>query len=109
MIAVSALSLMAAEPFTYDAKGRRDPFQPLMGSERPTAGGLRDITAIDDVRLEGIASGKSGKLVAILNGEIVSEGDKAGVIEVKQISNKSVVLLVGGQKYTLVLPEEGAK
>ena len=37
--------------FNYDAKGRRDPFCPLIGQERGSGAGLESVASLDDLRL----------------------------------------------------------
>jgi len=95
------------ENFQYDSRGKRDPLVPLVGMDRPTVSRLEDITSIGDVKLEGIASNPGGKLVAILNGEIVKEGNRFGGVEIKKITRKSVTIAMGGKNYTIDLSEEG--
>ncbi len=62
---------------------------------------------MDDVRLEGIATGQSGKRTAIINGEMVKEKFRSGEVEVKKISKDSVVLSIGGNEHTVKLSEDG--
>ncbi len=97
------------EVFKYESKGRRDPFIPLIGQERVKGTGLENITSIQDVNLEGIAIGASGKNIAILNGRMVRENDKFGVLEIKKISQKTIQLSIDGNNHTLNLrePEKG--
>lgn len=95
--------------FKYESKGKRDPFVPLIGRERGKSAGLESIRSIQDVNLEGIAIGASGKNIAILNGQMVRENDKFGVLKIKKISQKSVQLSIDGDNHTLNLqePEKG--
>jgi hypothetical protein len=91
----------------YESNGKRDPFIPLIGQEkenRPSS--LEEITLIEDVLLEGIAIGPLGKNIAILNGQMVKEKDKFGLIQIKKISRKIVELSIDGKVYTLSLQEE---
>ncbi|MBN1526904.1 MAG: hypothetical protein JW919_04900 [Candidatus Omnitrophica bacterium] len=99
------------EQYEYRSKGRRDPFIPLVGSNKIAAGGLEDVSSVDDIKLEGIAyelrvEGQPKKTV-IMNGEIMGENERIGIVEVKEIMKGSVKLSVGGKEYTLALPEEG--
>jgi len=64
---------------------------------------LADIASIEDVKLEGIAIDSSGKNIAILNGQMVKEGNKFGVLDIKKISQKEVQLSIEGNDYTLKL------
>jgi hypothetical protein len=111
LMAVSAAYCAEApiEVFKYESKGKRDPFVPLVGQEKGKSAGLETVTSIQDVALEGIAIGASGKNVAILNGRMVKENDKIGVLEIKKITQKSVRLSIDGDVHTLSLqePEKG--
>lgn len=102
-----AASFGRCENYKYESHGKRDPFVPLVGIDRPTTSKLEDITSITDVKLEGIATGSGGKIVAILNGEIVKEGDKFGDIQVKKITKQSVTIVMGGKNHVIDLIEEG--
>ena len=102
---VFAVSPGSGENFQYESHGKRDPFIPLVGIERPATSSLEDITSIGEVKLEGIASRPGGKLIAILNGEIVKEGDRFGEIQIKKITKKTVTIVMGGKNYTVDLVE----
>ena len=95
------------EVFKYDARGRRDPFVPLIGQDKVTVAGLSEITSVEDIKLEGIAIGAKGKKTAIINGEIVKVGAKTGEVEIKSIDHKSVTLTISGKEYKVSLSEEG--
>lgn len=96
-----------AETSKYDAGGKRDPFVPLIGQDRSAVLSLADITSVDDIKLEGIALGADGRSTAILNGEMLKEGDRAGDIEIQKITNTSVIILMAGKIFEIRLPEEG--
>ncbi|MCX5680090.1 MAG: hypothetical protein NTZ95_05495 [Candidatus Omnitrophica bacterium] len=98
-----------AENFEYNSHGRRDPFVPLVGSERPAVTKLADITSVEDIRLEGIVSGAGGDMGAMMNGEMMKVNDKVGDIVVKSITKAAVTLTIGGKEYQLKLPEEGGQ
>ena len=88
--------------FGYESKGKRDPFVPLIGQvQAKKISGLIDITSIEDVKLEGIAIDSSGNNIAILNGQMVKEDSKFGVLHIKKISQKTVQLSIEGTDYTL--------
>ena len=112
LIAFALLVLSAqcalCDGFKYESRGKRDPFVPLVGGSRPTVVKLEDITSADDVKVEGIAIGAQGKKVAILNAEVLKEGDKVGEVELIKVEKKSVTISIGGKSYNLYLPgEEG--
>lgn len=105
---LAAAPYLMCEGFKYESYGKRDPFVPLVGGSRPAIVKLEDITSADDVKVEGTAIGANGKKVAILNGEVLKEGDKVGEIELKKVEKKSVTISIGGKSYDLYLPgEEG--
>ena len=97
------------DAYQYEARGKRDPFVPLLGQGGKSSAvvSLEDAVTIADVKLEGIASDAKGRRVAILNGEIVKEGSLIGLVRTVKIDAKSVSLLVGGKEYTVNLFEEG--
>jgi len=107
MAAAALLYLLPGPVFGYESKGKRDPFIPLVGQDKGSRpGGLEGIVSIDDVLIEGIAIGPSGKNIAILNGEMVKENDKFGLVEIRKISRKTVELSIEGKVHTLSLQEE---
>ena len=85
------------------------PSAPLIGQKKPPAAvvALSEITSINEVKLEGIADQVSGNKSAVINGELVKEGFKAGEVEIKKITKNSVSLTIIGKEYTINLPEEG--
>jgi hypothetical protein len=95
----------ASDTFKYDPKGKRDPFIPLVGQEKSMGAGLETVVSPDDLKLEGIATVAGGKQVAIINGQMVRENDKFGVLLIKKISRKSVELSIEGMSHTLTLQE----
>ena len=94
-----------SENFKYESHGKRDPFIPLVGVEAPATSSLEDITSIGDIKLEGIASRPGGKLLAILNGEMVKEGDKFGEIQIKKVTKKNITISISGKNYAIDLVE----
>ncbi|MCM8761381.1 MAG: hypothetical protein NC938_01915 [Candidatus Omnitrophica bacterium] len=106
ILLVMIVPLGHCENFQYESHGKRDPFVPLVGVDRPAAGRLEEITSVADIRLEGIATGAGKSMVAILNGEVVKEGDKFGDIEIKKITGRKVSILFGGKPYEMSLTEE---
>lgn len=101
------LSAGAAEDsavFRYDAKGRRDPFVPLVGvAGHVEMSGIAGVTSIDDVKLQGVVYDREGRRRAVINGELMSEGDSSGVITVVSIEDGSVTVSIGENNYKIDL------
>jgi len=57
--------------------------------------------SIEDVKLQGIASDSMGKRAAILNGEMIKEGETIGRVTLAKISKNKVTLLIDSDQYTL--------
>jgi len=94
------------EQFRYDQHAKRDPMVPLVGKEKPVILKLENITSVEDLRLEGIADGPRGR-IAILNGELVREGDRFGEVTIKDIAKRAVTVILEGKEHIINLPEEG--
>ena len=94
------------DAFKYESHGRRDPFVPLVGQEKPSFVKLEDITSAEDLKLEGIASGSGTKMIAFLSGELVKEGQRFGDIMIDRITRKTVVVSINGKSFTLNLLEQ---
>ncbi|MDD5428101.1 MAG: hypothetical protein PHI58_02565 [Candidatus Omnitrophica bacterium] len=111
LMSAAIAGLLTAEQFKYDARGKRDPFVPLIGQDKSSAGSmpLAEISSIDEIVLEGIAGEAAGKRTAIMNGELVKENSRYGDIVVKKITKDSVLITVSGKEYTVNLPEEGGR
>ena len=93
------------KPFTYDYKGKRDPFWPLATEHGSIINyDERDLSA-SDMMLTGISSGADGN-IAVINGKIVKEGDMVGAFKVEKIMSTFVVLDNGQEKSKLYLRKE---
>ena len=92
----------------YDSSGQRDPFVPLIGVSKKV--GIRSgggtIISIDDVVLQGIVINPDGTRSAIINGEVIPEGDTFEQVLIGSIGTNSVVVELNGQKHELKLYEE---
>ncbi|MBL7158818.1 MAG: hypothetical protein ISS91_04855 [Candidatus Omnitrophica bacterium] len=92
--------------FVYDAAGKRDPFVPLIGVTAKGAESISDIISIEDVTLQGIATNAAGQKVAIINDEMIKEGQIIGRVELKKVLSQSMVLLIDGVEYRINLYKE---
>lgn len=103
---LTAYSLFAQEEFTYDSKGKRNPFIPLVTSD----GRLLKLDTEEEhksaVFLEGIIYDKRGLSYAIVNGVVVRIGDRVGDYQVLKIEERKVILIKEGQIQELELKKE---
>jgi hypothetical protein len=97
----------AQEVFVYDAKGRRNPFVPLVTSDgRLIKLEAKEVT--EGLALEGIIYDKTAMSYAIVNGLVVKVGDFAGGYQVLKIEQNKVIFIKDGQLYEIELKREGA-
>ena len=82
------------ESFKYNANGKRDPFMPLISGGGYTSDAY-EVRAIEDIRLEGIVCDETKDPIAIINGEIVKEGQKIGSVKVLKIEKDGVIFNIG--------------
>jgi hypothetical protein len=108
LLAVSHWSLVsfAQEEFVYDAKGKRNPFIPLVTSD----GKILNLDSVESnnkgLALEGIIYDKNGISYAIMNGAVVTVGDTVGDIRILKIEKNKVIFIKDGQTSEIQLKEE---
>ena len=76
---------------TYDASARRDPFTPLVSDEKEAVRGLVGVETLDDLTIEGIVFDAAQGSVAIVNGEIIHEGDVRDNLKVIKIQSNGIL------------------
>lgn len=90
----------APDSYHYDAQGRRDPFQSLIGPAPKLQAGQRPIGPpgflIDEIKIQGVVKTKQQGLVAMINGPdnksyLVKIGDKVLDGEIIRITPNSIV------------------
>jgi len=96
----------AEDACKYNAKGRRDPFIPLISEAGGYASDAYEASAVEDIRLEGIVWDDEKGSIAIINGEIVREGDAMGSVKVLKINEDNVIFDVGGENIKIDLNKE---
>lgn len=93
--------------FEYESFGRRDPFVPLAGLPGgASGGGARGVLSINDISLQGIVMSAGGKREVIINGEIMTEGQKKGQITIEKIEDNIVTIKIGDQSFKKKLYKE---
>ena len=103
---IGDITVFAEEGFNYNAKGKRDPFIPLVSESGGYASDAYEASAAEDIRLEGIVWDDVKGSIAIINGEIAKEGDSLGTMKILKINKDSVIFGVGGENVKIELNKE---
>lgn len=85
----------AQEDFVYDAKGKRNPFIPLVTSDGRLLKLDKEKTQAD-LSVEGIIFDKQGRSYAIVNGSIFGIGDTVQDYKILKIQDKKVSFIKEG-------------
>lgn len=94
----------AQNEFVYDAKGKRNPFIPLVTPEgRLIKLDKQESASSGGLSVEGIIYDKQGRSFAIVNTEVVGVGDKAGDYQVLKIYEDKVVFIKDGEPFEVDL------
>jgi len=95
----------------YQAKGKRDPFVPLITPEgqriHPPGAEEQGEPGVDAVQLQGIMFDPSSDSYAVLNGHVVREKEELGGMKVLKIEPNSVTIWMDGQRRRLTLHQPG--
>ncbi len=103
-VGIYALANICDAAYEYKAMGRRDPFVPLVGIAAKAMGtGLAAVIDINDVLLQGMVVGQDGDKRAVLNGEMLKQGETVGSVTVKSIGDNEVIIILNDREYVLKL------
>jgi len=94
------------ESFTYDDKGRRDPFLALVDETGQYLLEEGLFYSPDELNLSGILCDPQGRSSAIINNEIVKEGESIYGFTIKNIVKDRVILSKSGKEYIIQLSIE---
>jgi hypothetical protein len=104
-----SLSVYAEQPsiasFTYNSKGKRNPFIPLVTSDGRLIK-LEPEEGQTGLTLEGIIYDEQGLSYAIINSKVVKVSEFVGDYQVLKIKENKVILIRGGQTYELEIKKE---
>ncbi|MFA5156025.1 MAG: general secretion pathway protein GspB [Candidatus Omnitrophota bacterium] len=95
----------APEQFIYDARGKRDPFIPLVTPD----GRLLNLDSQQEkeaLRIEGIIYDDKGISYAIINGMVVRIGDIVDGNQILKIEDDKVIFIKEGNPFSLELKQE---
>ena len=97
----------AQEEFVYDAKGKRNPFIPLVTPEgRLLKLDKQEATSVDGLAVEGIIYDKFGRSFAIVNTNVVGIGDIVGDYQDLKIQQNKVIFIKDGEPLEIELTKE---
>ncbi|MCX5701950.1 MAG: hypothetical protein NTW64_03080 [Candidatus Omnitrophica bacterium] len=97
----------AEQEFTYDAKGKRNPFIALVTNDGRLLKLEQEETQTEPgLLLEGIIYDKNGLSYAIVNGSVVKIGDAVGSYQVLKIEPNKVIFIKEGETREIELKKE---
>jgi len=109
LLALSFCSIaFAQDQFVYDAKGKRNPFIPLVSSDGRLLKLDRD-EATGELSIQGLIYDKSGRSFAIVNNTVVGIGDMICGYQVLKIQDNKVIFIKDGQPTEIEIKKEEAK
>lgn len=98
------MNMSCADAYVYSSNDKRDPFVPLVGASAISTGYVPgDISSINDIKLQGIIIDPDGTRSAVINGEILKEGQTFGSAKVEKIDSDAISVSIGGKTYKLDL------
>jgi len=90
--------------FAYDAKGKRNPFIPLVTPEgRLLKLDKQETYSSGGLTIEGIIYDKLGRSFAIVNATVVGIGDTVGDYQVLKIYENKVIFIKNGEPFEVEL------
>ena len=99
--------VFAKDEFVYDAKGKRNPFIPLVSPEgRLLKLDKQEATSVEGLAIEGIIYDKFGRSFAVVNANVVGIGDMVGDYQVLKIQENKVIFIKDGELLELELTKE---
>lgn len=100
-------NIFAQENFVYDAKGKRNPFIPLVTSDgRLLKLDKEERGGNEGLSIEGVIYDKGGRSFAIVNGSVVGVGDSVDDYQVLKIEENKVVFIKEGKALEVKMEKE---
>lgn len=97
-------SIFAQNEFVYNAKGKRNPFIPLVTPEgRLIKLDKQETASTGGLLVEGIIYDKHGRSFAIVNAEVLGVGDMVEEYQVLKIYENKVVFIKDGEPFEVEL------
>lgn len=96
---------MAQDEFTYDSRGKRNPFIPLVTPDGRLLK-LEQEQGVQDLNIHGIIYDKLGVSYAIVNSDVVGVGDTVGDYRVLKVLPNKVIFIKDGQAVEIEISKE---
>ena len=97
----------AQSEFIYNAKGKRNPFIPLVTPEgRLLKLDKQETTSVEGLSVEGIIYDKFGRSFAIVNTDVLGIGDIVGGYQILKIQENKVIFIKDGVSVEMELTKE---
>jgi len=105
LLSLGAVTLVFGQgEFSYDAKGKRNPFIPLVTPEgRLLKLDKQETYSSGGLSIEGIIYDKLGRSFAIVNATVVGIGDTVGDYQVLKIYENKVIFIKNGEPFEVEL------
>jgi len=101
-----ASRIFSQEEYAYDAKGKRDPFIPLVSADGVLVKLDKEEDTDNSLAIEGIIYDKQGSSYAIVGGQIVRVGDPVqNGYRVLKIEQNKIIFIKEGQPMEVILKE----
>lgn len=100
-LGMTYFSLAFAEEFRYDSHGKRDPF--IAPGEEVAAGGQVEHSRLS---LEGVVVDEKGTSYAIVNSEIVRQGDTFQGFLLKKVEPNKATFEKEGERFEVLLRQD---
>lgn len=98
------------DEFVYDARGKRNPFIPLVTPEgRLLKLDKQEAVTSGGLSIEGIIYDKLGRSFAIVNATVVGIGDTVADYQVLKIYENKVIFIKNGEPFEVELTKEEVK
>jgi len=88
-----------AQESLYAAKGKRDPFVPLVTMEtKQVSSGLMNVESVEEIVLEGIVYTGDKESIVVASGSVMKEGEEIGNVKVLKITSDGATFSVNGME-----------
>ncbi len=98
-------SVFGQEKFSYDAHEKRDPLWSLVTPQGSIVN-YDNNYEVGDLNLQGIIVGQDGNNVALINGAVLSVGEKIGQYTLLRVDSDAVTLQHGVEEFILRLKKK---